>query len=157
MKLNWTLCAFLLTFLPNISHAEKIKDCGSIDWFEKGQIDAAKELSIKQVDKHIKTCKKQNVTVSKEKYIAGYEFNLQGMCTFEKGLDEGKKGLKALKNCPESSEYLAGHKKGSKSARDDKVMALERMQRSNELLVKTKEEERSKQQNMNTPVTGQPR
>ena len=113
MKYLQAFCTSLLfASLANFSSAATIKDCASVNWYEQGQLDAAKELPIEQVEKYNKPCASQHITPNKKDYIDGYNFNLQGMCTFDKGLNEGQKNLKALKICPLDSAYLDGYEKG---------------------------------------------
>lgn len=123
MKYRKVLClSILFTLLSNSSSAASIKDCALVNWYEQGQMDASKELAIEQIEKYNKNCAAQHITPNKKDYVDGYTFNLQGMCTFDKGLSEGKKNLKALKICPLDSAYLDGYEKGQMFFHENKQL-----------------------------------
>ena len=88
------------------------EECKTTNWQERGAADANSATDVLQFNQYVESCKKGGVTPNKEQYYSGFQDGLIAYCTFENGVERGKKGSQYYKACKEFKEFGEGYAKG---------------------------------------------
>lgn len=130
----------------NYASADQVhasNSCIGKNWVEQGMKDGKSGLPIRKaiktaLDKHKKNCPEELRKSVAEDYQEGYIAGIKQFCTYENGVESGKKGRKDKTKCPADMRagFMRGYEHGKKLVRqdDDRIRRLEELKRARALL-----------------------
>ena len=103
-----------LTFTLSACGSMSTKECVSANWQNVGYTDATKGRPIR-LESHRKACAEVKVTPNRSLYMSGYKQGEREFCTYQSGLQFGKKGRSANNICTSpalAKGFFKGYNKG---------------------------------------------
>ncbi len=106
-----------ITFTLSACGSISTKECKTANWQNIGHTDAVKGRPIR-LESHRKACAEVKVTPNRSLYMSGYNQGSREFCTYQSGLQFGKKGRSANNICTApalAKGFFKGYNKGKQT------------------------------------------
>ena len=133
-KLSWLGVAVILSISGCASTETKpkevLKNCASVNWFDKGYADAMAGQEFTKIDEYTADCKLENVVPNDKVYFSGYLKGIEAYCTYDRGYDLGRLAARSDLGCAKTAVYVDGFTKGQAEFKETTERAkIERLTR----------------------------
>lgn len=112
MKNVMVISALVLALSGCGSTGIEVSECQSTNWEKRGLEDGSKGVDVLEFKNYVEACKAENVTPDKEAYYSGFQDGLVTYCTYDNGVQLGKRSGKYYMACKKYKEFGEGYAKG---------------------------------------------
>ncbi len=125
------IAVIAITFTLSACGSMSSKECVSANWQNVGYTDALKGRPIR-LESHRKACAEVKVTPNRSLYMSGYNQGEREFCTYQSGLQFGKKGRSAYNICTSpalAKGFFKGYNKGKQTYKINKKIREKQSER----------------------------
>ncbi|MGJ8680026.1 DUF2799 domain-containing protein [Paraglaciecola sp.] len=112
MKILMVVSAMVIVLSSCGSTQLEVSECKSTNWEQKGLKDGASGVDVLEFNNYVAACETENVVPDKEAYYSGFQDGLVTYCTYDNGVELGKRSGKYYMACKDYKDFGTGYAKG---------------------------------------------